>query len=198
MSYMLRDRPDGQVEIVLMKPILIGIFPEREVGQRVCALLQDEEIDWPVEEPAGFGTAAADVAEAEAAALEEAGEARLRELVEKHRPAPTPAPPRPVRNLPAVVPDKPVAPAFLTPKAPLLTEAERDRAFARIAAGEKISTVALELGLSTGQLQGMWSQHKRRLQKHLAEGGQITCRSCKRQFTPSISHPETCARCSHD
>lgn len=61
MSYMLRDRPDGQVEIVLNNPILVGIFPERDTAQRVCAFLQADEPDLPVDEPANFAQAAADV-----------------------------------------------------------------------------------------------------------------------------------------
>ncbi|AWD21592.1 hypothetical protein [Fuscovulum blasticum] len=70
MTYMLRDRPDGQVEIVLSRPVLVGIFPERDVALRVCAFLQDEAVDWPEDQPAGFATAASDAAEAEAEDLD--------------------------------------------------------------------------------------------------------------------------------
>lgn len=200
MSYMLRDRPDGQVEIILTKPILVGIFPEREVAQRVCTFLREEAIEWPpVEEPASFAKAAADVAEAEAEALEAAGEAQLRELVEKNRPAPAPTrSPPPVRNLPAVVEEKPIAPRFLTDAPVTLNPQQQSAAFKRIEEGDKLSAVALELGVGVPQLRGMWTGYKRRMQKHLAEGGQVACTLCKKPFTPSISHPDTCARCSHD
>ena len=196
MSYMLRDRPDGQVEIILTKPILIGVFPERDVASRVCALLQDDAIDWPDTTPPGFATAAADVAEAEADAADLAAaeaEAKFRRLVERARPVP-----RTVRNLPAVVPDAPRAPAFLTPKAPHLTDDQKDTAFRRIAEGEPIAKVAPDFGLNTFQLQGAWAAYRKKMQKHLAEGGQIECSLCRKPFTPSISHPDTCARCSHE
>lgn len=207
MSYMLRDRPDGQVEIILTKPILVGIFPEREVAQRVCTFLREEAIDWPTEEAASFSRASADVAEAleanlddlvEAEDADEAGEARLRDLVEKSRPAPALASPPPVRNLPAVVQEKPVAPVFLTDTPITLSPQQQTAAFKRIAEGDKLSVVALELGVGMPQLRGMWTGYKRRMQKHLAEGGQVACTLCTKPFTPSISHPDTCARCSHD
>ncbi|NTT88245.1 hypothetical protein [Tabrizicola fusiformis] len=188
MSYMLRDRSDGQVEIILSKPILIGIFPERDVAQRVCSLLQEEAVDWPEEQPAGFATAAADVAEAEREALSE-----VVEVLPGWRKSRA----RTVRNLPVVVPEKPVAPVFLTPMAPELTDAQRDIAFRRIAEGEKLGAVAASFGLPMGVLRGMWGNHKRQMQKHLSEGGKIACQTCQRPFVPSISNPDTCARCSH-
>lgn len=190
MTYMLRDRPDGQVEIVLTKPILVGIFPERDIAQRVCAFLQDEAIDWTVEQPAGFATAAADVSEMQAVDLED--------LAAELAPEPTRARPSGVRNLPAVVPATPLAPPVLTPAPAKLTEAEIDAAFRRLTEGEKLTEVAATYGISMGQMRGMWAAHRKKLQAHLAEGGQVSCSLCARPFTPSISHPETCARCSHE
>ncbi len=203
MTYMLRDRPDGQVEIILTKPILVGVFPERNVAQRVCSFLQDGEIDWSVEEPEGVagGDAAEDIV-IETEELVDPGEIRLRELVERSRNVPAPAPrvgaPRPVRNLPAVVQEKPVAPAFLTDRPVTLTDEQQEVAFRRIGEGEKVSVVAAEMGVGMPQLRGLWANHKRRVQKHLAEGGQIACAMCKKLFTPSLSNPDTCARCSHE
>lgn len=197
MTYMLRDRPDGQVEIILTRPVLVGIFPKRDVARRVCSFLQDEAIDWSSEEPAGV----ADIALVEPDDLPDADESRLRDLVEASRntPAPPPtSPPRPVRNLPAVVPEKPRQPPILTPKTPDLTDGQIATAFRRIAGGEKLVVVAPDFGLTMGQLRGMWANHKRQLQKHIAEGGQVPCVLCTRPFTPSISHPDTCARCSHE
>ena len=188
MTYMLRDRPDGQVEIVLSRPVLVGIFPERDVALRVCAFLQDEAIDWPEDQPAGFATAASDAAEAEAEDLDD--------LAEVVAPAPRRRPL--VRNLPAVVSERPLPPPFLTPAPTNLTEDQKDAAFRRLSAGEKLATVAPEFGLSMGQLRGMWANQKRHLQKHLAEGGQQPCANCQRPFLPSISNPHTCARCSRD
>lgn len=193
MTYMLRERPDGQTEIIVNQPRVVGVFPEREVAERVCVFLQDDLIDWPEDRPAGFGTAAADVAEAELDLIEDIeGEAR-------------PAPKRTrqnsgggVRNLPAVVPDRPFMPAVRPADAPHLTEDQRDAAFRRLTEGEKIAAVAPEFGLTTFQLQGMWAAYRKQMQRHLAEGGQIPCTGCQRPFTPSITSPDKCARCSHE
>jgi len=97
-----------------------------------------------------------------------------------------------------VVPEKPRQPPILTPTAPDLTDEQIATAFRRIAEGEKLVVVAPDFGLTMGQLRGMWANHKRQLQKHIAEGGQVPCALCTKLFTPSISHPDTCARCSHE
>lgn len=192
MSYMLRDRPDGQVEIILTKPILIGIFPERDIAQRVCTFLQEDAVDWHAEEPA----AVADDARADDMIDPEEAERALRALVDKTR---NPPPPQPVRNLPVHVPERPKQPPILTPVAPVaLTEDQKSAAFRRISEGEKIAVVAPDFGLTMHQLRGIWAAHKSWLQKHLAEGGQIACSLCTRPFVPSISHPDTCARCSRE
>lgn len=182
MSYMLRDRPDGQVEIVLMKPTLIGVFPERDVAQRLFYLLQAEEPELPVDEPASFGRASADVAEAENEEVEEM----------------VPRVSAPRRNLPVPVVEKPRAPMIRVEVAPQLSSEQIDTAFARITAGEKISSVAKDYGLTMYQLRGMWAHSKRGLQKHMASGGKETCKLCARPFTPSLTSPDTCSRCSHD
>lgn len=64
--------------------------------------------------------------------------------------------------------------------------------------GEPIASVAPDFGLSPAQLRGVWGHHCKVMQRHLAEGGQVACKLCTKPFTPSISHPETCARCSHE
>jgi hypothetical protein len=79
-----------------------------------------------------------------------------------------------------------------------MTDAQMEEAFTRIVGGEKLSVIAPSFGLSTGQLRSVWAQQCRALQQHLAEGGQIACKMCRTSFTPSISHPDTCARCSRD
>lgn len=190
MTFLLRDRPDGQVEIIIYRPVLIGIFPERGIAQKVCAFLQEDETYGLVDDAvAGFATAAADVSDAISEDLEG--------LAQKG--SPTVRKPRAsVRNLPAVVEEKPRAPAFFTPTPAMLTEAQREAAFRRIAEGEKIAVVAQKCGVTMGQLRGMWANHKRQMQQHLAEGGQIACALCTHPFTPSISHPDTCARCNHE
>lgn len=201
MTYVLRDRPDGQVEIILSKPILVGIFPERDVAQRVCSFLQGAEPDWTMDEPEGAGTAEplTDHVDDEKRSADLG--THLRELIVTNRSKPrnlVSTHPTPVRNLPAVVPERPIQPPILTPVAPHLTEEQKSSAFRRIVAGEKIAAIAPEFGLTMGQLRGIWAAHKSWMQKHIQEGGQIACSLCTRPFMPSISHPDTCARCSHE
>lgn len=101
-------------------------------------------------------------------------------------------------QLPAVV-DVPTRTALLPVVQPKdLTEAQIAEAYNRIALGEKIGVVAPDFGLSFGVLRAMWANHKRQLQKHLAEGGQEACIGCGKMFTPSITSPDKCARCSHE
>jgi hypothetical protein len=188
MSYMLRDRPDGQVEIVLNNPILVGIFPERDTAQRVCAFLQADEPDLPVDEPANFAQAAADVrAVVEEVIAESAPE--VPKFVRRHTKA----------FLPALI-EEPKTPTVRKTATPPqnLTPDQVEAAFKRIGDGEKIAEVAIDFGIGMGQLRGLWANSKRQAQKHLAEGGQIACVTCTKMFTPSISSPDKCARCSHD
>lgn len=207
MTYMVRERPDGQVEIVLSKPILVGIFPEREVADRVCSFLQSEEVDWPEEEPAGASDVD-DLVVVVEDADNTAGETEYRGLIENAPLAVVPTPTlqrigapssATVRNLPAVTAERPVAPVFLTiPVVPEFTEERKAAAFARIESGEKIAVIAPDFGLTMGQLRSHWAMHKRILQQHIREGGQIACSLCRKPFMPSISHPDKCARCSHE
>ena len=190
MSYVVRDRPDGQVEILFSRPILVGIFPARETATTVCAFLNDGEPELPPDEPARFSQASTDVAEAEDDATD------LSEIVPD-----TPAPVRKARparsNLPATVPEKPKAPAQIQPDDDTtLTPDQAMQAFARIQQGERIIDIAKDFGVSMGHLRSRWALHKRYLQQHMAEGGQQACTLCAHPFTPSISNPDTCARCS--
>lgn len=184
MNYELRDRPDGQVEIVLNRPELVGVFPERDVARKVLLFLTASEAE-TVDEVAPLGG----------------------EPVEPWQPDDvqtegSPARPKAGRatkvQLPAVVEDKPRPPVWLKPAPPALTEAQKDKAFERITAGEKLGAVAADIGVSMQQLRGAWAHHCRTLQAHLAGGGLQPCSLCGKPFTPSISNPETCARCSHD
>jgi len=183
MTIMMRDRPDGQVEIVLCRPEVVGIMSDRDMAARFVAFLQADDPDLIEDEPSGFATAAADVAEVAALDLEDVA-------------PPVRKPTRSAVNLPAVVSDKPQPPVvFAAPKE--LTEAEVAAAFDRLHLGEKLTAVAQDMGITMGRLRGMWASHLKGLQRHMAEGGQQPCTLCRRPFTPSISSPDTCARCSH-
>lgn len=189
MSYMLRDRPDGQFEIVMSRRILVGIFPEKDTASRVMFFLQEDDIDLTEDAPALFGRASQDVAEAY-----EAADIGPVEIMPREKPAK--APRSASHQLPAVI-DKPQAARQLVVTTKLSDEAQT-AAFARIAAGEKLAVVAPDYLLTMFQLRGLWANHLRHTQKHMAEGGKVACGMCKTPFTPSISHPDTCARCSRD
>lgn len=192
MSYMLRDRPDGQFEIVLQRPILVGIFPEREVASRVMYFLQEDALEMVEDAPALFGRASDDVAEALQAA--DVGHTEiLPHAIALYAKAAKPA----GRNLLPAVMHKPQAARQLAVSVNLREEAAT-AAFARIAGGEKIATVAPDFFVSFNQMRAMWAAHCRKLQQHIAEGGKVPCGMCKTPFTPSMTHPDTCARCSRD
>lgn len=204
MTYMLRDRPDGQIEIVVNRPQVIGVFTDRDYAEKFFVFLQEDDAFGQVEDaPAGFVTARADVKEAELGDIAEAAvvDQALPTFLWPAAPPPTPKPrqdrPESVQ-LPAVVPT-PKRTALVVVEQPRhLTEEQLAQAFDRIAMGEKIVVVAPDFGLTLNQLRGMWANHKRHLQKHLAEGGQIACALCTEPFTPSISSPDKCARCGHE
>lgn len=182
MSYQIRDRSDGMFELVFDKPVLVGIFPERDGAEKYCAFLNDQDPELPEDQPASFGQALKDIAEAVS---------DLDEIPPPVRNSSRPA------NLPAVVLDKPKAPAQIRDdSAAGMSDEETAKAFARIQQGEKVFDVARDFGVSGNSLRAKWAKHKRDLQKHMAEAGQQPCRLCKRPFTPSISNPDTCARCS--
>lgn len=184
MTIMMRDCADGQVEVVILRPEVIGVLSDRAMASRFVAFLQSEDPELVTEEPAGFATAAADVADAERLDLEEVAP-----------PVAAPIAPRRIATLPAVVSERPTAPVFVAaPKT--LTEAEIDAAFERIHRGEKLTAVAASVGITMGRLRGMWASHLKQLQRHMAEGGQQPCGCCQRPFTPSVSSPDKCARCN--
>ena len=194
MTVMLRDRPDGAVEILLMDPIILDVVASREAARFVCAYLGASEIEGPELAACGFETASTDIAKGEAEAL------ALAEAVENTSPPPAR---NAVRKSPAsllvVVGERPQAPARIEHVIPArLTDAQMSHAFERIVGGEKISAVAPDFGLSMAQLRGLWASHRRKMQAHISEGGQKACVLCPRAFTPSLMHPDTCARCSHD
>lgn len=205
MSYMLRDRPDGQFEIILDRPVLVGIFPERDTAEKVCAFLASDEPDLPDDCPSSFGRAVRDVQEAEQEGFLDAVDAPDKPTEAGCQPAVGPI--GKVANLPALrKKPKPPATKDEKPRMPAqlrfdgywpLSEEETLKAFQRIQQGEKIVDVVRDYPTVTmGQLRGKWANHKRNLQKFMAEAGPQPCTVCAREFTPSVSNPYTCARCS--
>lgn len=192
MTIMLRDRPDGQVEVILNRPEVIGVMRDHDLAAQFIAFLTERD---PELKLAGDAVPLHEVAESLddiAAAADAADGVALKSapVAQAQRKAPK-------VQLPAVL-ALPSPPARRLPERLKLTEGQREAAFGRLGGGEPIASVAPDFGLSPAQLRGAWGHHCKVLQRHLAEGGQVPCKLCTKAFTPSISHPETCARCSHD
>jgi len=189
----LRGRPDGMIEIVVSTPTLVGIFPDREIAARVCAFLQAEDHEVPELAASNLETASLDALPGEAAAVS------LADAVVKTEPAALRGIANARANLPAVVTSQPSAPARIEHGIPArLTDDQMNAAFRRIVDGEKIASIAPDFGLSMPQLRGLWANHRRKMQEYIASDGQKACVLCQRPFTPSLTHPDTCARCNHE
>lgn len=176
---MLRDRADGQIEIVIARPTVVGVMGDRDLAERFVAfLMQDEDV---ADEPSRRDLIRA---------VAETGD----DLADAPQAAPAPRTPRPAL-LPALA-DRPRAPAMRAAwPLKLLSQEQTDAAFARIGAGEKLSAVAADIGTTMGSLHGLWARECRRRQQQLAEAGPQTC-ECGRDFMPSVTSPEKCARCA--
>ena len=192
MSYILRDRPDGQFEIVISRPIVVGVFPERDTAEKIHVFLQADDPDVACAETTSCGQASRDVREAEADDLFDLDAEGGKPVVSV---SDLPAV-RKASKAPAVV-DKPRM-AVQINQASYWPMSEEDTriALARIQQGEKVVDVAKDYPVSMGQLRGKWANYKRNLQRYMAEAGPQPCRLCAREFTPSVSNPDTCARCS--
>lgn len=190
MSYELRERPDGQVEIVILTPVLFGVFPTRDFGTRVLALLRQSAAPAPGPSP--------DTPVLRHRSSYPRG--RVPEPPGKDAAPPAADPdPQPVPALPVpVTTPSPVPVLRRSPGLSPLTDEQKEAAFARLTSGEKIAAVAPDFGVTMQQLRGMWASYKSGLQRHFAEGGQQPCSLCRKPFTPSLSRPDTCARCSHE
>lgn len=192
MTIILRDRPDGQVEVILNRPEVIGVMRDHDLAAQFIAFLTERDPELKLAGDAVPLHQEADTLE-EIAALADAADGV----------APVAAPTAPVARVsrearvPVVV-ALPSPPARWVQERLRLTEEQRDAAFLRLGGGEPIASVAPDFGLSQAQLRGAWGHHCKLMQRHLAEGGQVTCKLCTKPFTPSISHPDTCARCSHE
>lgn len=191
MTYILRDRPDGQYEIVVSRPVLVGIFPERDTAEQFRAFLQSDEPELADDHPESFPRVMHSLEPAsddDLSAIEESEAAPVR------RPATPKA--RAPKALPAVV-DTPLPPAQIQqPVSWTLSDEDTQRAFARLQQGERVTDVARSLGVNMGQLRSKWACQKRNLQKYMASAGPQPCAFCAREFTPSITNPYACARCS--
>lgn len=185
MSYFLRDRSDGQVEIVLLRTVQVGLYPNWTAAEGARTFLKDEQPELPDDRPVNFREAKEDVAD-DLSGLLPAVPKPVRKSTPRQR-----------RNLPAMVaqPKAPVRKVLAAPHQ--LTDEQLGQALLRIQQGEGLRDIAPDFGVSMFVLADAWESHRREMQAFMASAGQQPCRDCGRQFTPSISSPETCARCSH-
>lgn len=192
MTYAIERRADGAVDIVRLRPTLVGTFPDMELARRVLRLLEADE--------AKRSEVLSEVsAEAAPVAVPTVPEGPVEPPVTPQVAGDVPAVARPSTGTArAIVPDRPRAPARVVAPAPVaLKEEQLDDACARLSGGEKLAIVARDFGVNVNVLRGHWGHYRRMLQRHMAQGGSETCRLCATPFMPSISHPDTCARCSH-
>lgn len=194
MTYTVLARLDGEFDLVLMKPVRIGTFPDQIRALRVAALLNDDDLP---PEPVPEVIAVAVAAPAPRAV-----------------PATAPFPPVPPHVAKAVAPVADALPALLPPPAPVsvaavpgkLTADQKAEAFALLEAGAALGDVALRFGVSFNHLCAVWAGRPKPVTAPgtalVAKGRptalalvaqeQAPCRLCREPFT------DTCARCSRD
>ena len=188
MSYYLRDRSDGQVEIVLHRTVQVGLYPNWSAAEESRTFLKDDQPELSDDSPACFARVNGN---AEEAASFDPPDLLSEEPASVRKPAR-----RRNRSLPAVVsrPRAPIQTVVATP--PQLTGDLLQQALGRIQMGDSLRDIARDFGVSMFVLSAAWDRHKREMQVFMASAGQQPCAHCQRLFTPSISSPDTCARCS--
>ncbi len=203
MTCMLRDRADGQIEIVILRPEVVGVMADRDLAERFVAFLaSDEDV---ADEPTRRDLIRAVAETGDDPVLDTSGGVITptvqADLAPRREPAPRavvsgwPVAPASQAQLPAVA-DRPKAPVMRPAAAPeTLGVQARNAAFDRIASGEKLAAVAADIGTTFGVLRSLWAHECRRRQQQLAEDGAQTC-ECGRAFIPSVTSPDKCARCA--
>ena len=183
MTYMLRDRADGQIEIVHLRPTVVGVIIDRHMAEAFVRFLgrrDGEDGDTITLEP-GSPTASAALAEAlEKAEVMDVAAARVKAnanvIISPLRPAPAE-----------------------TQGAKPVSVADRDAAFACLRAGEKLTDVAERYGMTMGRLRGLWAQ-SRKTDRPAAEPAwpeySEDCRLCGKTFVACDVSDGLCARCS--
>jgi hypothetical protein len=128
MTITLRDRPDGQIEVLVQKPVVVCVLADRDLAERFVAFLTLED-DAAEEDSVRIAKGGVD---------EAAQELDLSQIAQEV--APVPSKPRSRRKqraqLPAVI-DKPKAPALLPVVRPALTDAQLDEAFGLLGGGRE-------------------------------------------------------------
>ena len=173
-TYMLRNRPDGQVELLQFDPRVVAVFPHLADAERVRLLLENSGTEGTTEtEEAAETPSAASASETEA-------------FDPYHRAGNALVSPVAVTAVSDATPPSDASPA----------EPDWEGAMTRLASGEPLRLVADEMGLPWTALRGRWAQSKQRAPRR--DDTLTNCVICDREFRPSASSPDKCARCSRD
>ena len=219
-TYSLRVREDGQTEVVEHSAVVLGTFVRPEHARQFYDWMAGSHLTVRrAPEPEVAPAAPAANAPAASAFVPEPMTIRrlsVPVLVAEQQEVPV----RPAQRRqagrdkavpPVVVDDGEGAPENL-PAAPARAVVERPRqavtmcahlpeevmapAFERLERGERLQVVASELGVPWPSLRGAYAGYKGRRQREIARGGMSSCSLCSREFMPSVTSPDTCARCA--
>lgn len=182
-QYTLRELADGQAEVVEVREAVIGTFVQVDHARQFCEMLNHLTAPKPAR-PAPEPAAAYPRTEKRQAERDERTDATNAE-------APMPPAPAPVPS--AVAVEKPAAPVKMCAD---LGEEVMNPAFERLERGEKLQAVAADLSVPWPSLRGAYAGYKGRRQREIARGGMATCSLCSKEFMPSVTSPDTCARCT--
>lgn len=201
MTYELRETAAGCAEIVQTHSI--GFFDDLAMAEKVLKLLEADALENAMAprdldaEPIETPTSAAPTPDAPISPPKIALQAS------------TPKPTKPSAAPPVVVtpPRKTPAPRLVDRPQKSATAPEPDKpeidltpAFDRIRAGEKITDIAPDFGMTMPLLRSKWATYQRRHRgaeeaAPLVEG-QERC-GCGRVFVPSFERSDQCARCAN-
>ncbi|MDO5648370.1 hypothetical protein [Paracoccus sp. (in: a-proteobacteria)] len=171
------SRPDGGVEVRQITETVIATFTDPAHAALFCAALTADET--PDARFFDHAEGQPDAAPAPVAVVAVQNE--------------TDTPPNRQARRDEMDDDRPRQPPETTVQA---SDDDLQWAFARIESGDKIQDIAAEKGWNWRSLRASWSRECQRRQKEVAASGPVNCTLCDRAFTPSLSNPDTCARCA--
>lgn len=207
-KYDIRARADGQTDVIEMREMVLGSFAETVHAEAFLKMLNGQivvvsealdEAGQPVtlKIPQSTVQATGDSVELASPSPQQIEICPEQESsAEEAEPAQFPAPSRRAkRDDPGEEDHKP-----LPPPAAKLDASPEDlkAAFGLIDGGAKLKEVAELYGWPWHSLRGLWANEVRHRQKEIASAGPVNCSICSREFTPSVSSPDLCARCAKD
>lgn len=183
MSYQVNDLGDGTFQLVETRITAIGVIFNKRHAERFANWLELQEEHEAQQLEACISTEVMPKPDALMVADPIIGEANLADL--------------------AVAGAAPVAdvqpPRMRVPLSP--SETQLEKAFRRIREGEKLGTVADDMGLDFHRLRSRWAQQSKRAKAAAGAGtatSDSTCNTCGRGYKASHDDEGLCARCSRD